>query len=338
MRPSEAYGWIAHWLIAEHPCPPPPDCDWNLVMAAASHHLVTPALAFRLQGQERVPQETADYLDAVLYLNRERNAQLADGLALVCDWFAQAGLDPLLIKGASLVASGCLPDPGVRMMGDLDVVLPDEAQLQAARALMEQRGFRFAPAPRRPSHQLGMATHDELALGVELHRRMISPAYAHALGEPDIWARSECVPLGSCMVRVPMAQHRMAIAIAHGQMHDRGHVFGHIGLRSLQDIGLHLRLPDGESAYRAAIDDLLSRDQQVFAPAGPMVDWARGPPGAMPPALRGALDDRWARWRKAGMRLAQTLPAFFRLSAAQQREALQPQRWRDRMGYHFRRW
>ena len=92
------------------------------------------------------------------------------------------------------------------------------------------------------------------------------------------------------------------------------------------------------SAYRDAMDDLLARDRQTFSPVGQMVDWTRDPSIPMPAALRGVLDDRFSRRHKAGIRLAQTLPAFLRLRMEEQREALRPERWRARIGNHFRRW
>ncbi|HUR79003.1 MAG TPA: nucleotidyltransferase family protein [Acidimicrobiales bacterium] len=82
---------------------------------------------------------------------------------------ARAGLEPLVIKGAAL--AGRYPDPGLRPMDDIDVVLP-EPQIEPAVAALSGSGWTLHETPARQRHEVQL-THPELpGLHLDLHRRM----------------------------------------------------------------------------------------------------------------------------------------------------------------------
>lgn len=338
MKRSETYGWLAHWLLAENLEAPPEGFNWDRAIDAASHHFATPGLARKLEGQPWVPVQTAEYLAAVLFLNRERNRQLAAGLEQVCAWLCDAGLVPLLIKGASLLATGMLRDPGERLIGDLDILLPDEAQLQAARKVLAAQGFRFLAENERDDHQLGMAEHPVDGYGVELHRRIIAQCYATALDAELIMQRAAIVQLGQAQVRVPLPEDRLAIAMAHAQTHDRGREFDIIGLRLLQDIAMHRAMPGGEVHWVKAMTTMTGRDAPTYAPIEELVEGASISPRGLTAVMASALDNQWKQRVRSGRQMLETLPRLKAMSWAERREALTPARWRARVSYFFRRW
>src|SRR4051812_41379612 len=67
---------------AVRPATPKGAVPWPEVVEAASHHLVTPAAAWCLRDSAEVPRDVAEYFDAALFLNRERNKNICDGLTL----------------------------------------------------------------------------------------------------------------------------------------------------------------------------------------------------------------------------------------------------------------
>ncbi len=338
MKRSAVYGWLAHWLVSDEPQAPPAAFDWDLALEAASYHAATPGLARRLAGRAWVPEPTADYLAAVLFLNRERNQRLEVGLSQTAEWLCDAGLAPLLIKGSSLLASQMLSDPGERLIGDLDILLPDEAQVQAGRDVLIARGFRFMGQAEHIDHQLGMAEHPVEGYGIELHRRMVSARYRTALDEGRVFRDAREMHLGGARVRVPAPEDRLLIAMAHGQLHDRGHEFGIVGLRLLQDIALHRAQPQGESHYAIAMAEAMARDAAIYAPIADLVEAARTSPQALCPRMTEALDSRPHRLASAGHRLIRSFPRFARMSWTEKRAALSLARWRGRKNHVARRW
>ncbi len=338
MKRSVAYGWLAHWLVADEPQAPPTGFDWSLALEAASYHAATPGLARKLANKDWVPQPTADYLAAVLFLNRERNERMTAGLTQAAEWLCDAGLAPVLIKGASLLATPMLSDPGERLIGDLDILLPDETQLLAAREVLLTQGFRFMGLAKQVDHQLGMAEHPVEGYGIELHRRMIAGRYAGALDEGRILRNAQEVSLGRGRVRVPAPEDRLLIAMAHAQLHDRGYAFRIVGLRLLQDIALHRAQPDGERHYAVAMAAALQRDMTTYAPVAALVQAARTSPQALSPVMTEALDDRLKGWAAAGQRLLRSFPSFARMPWKEKRAALGLARWRRRLNHVARRW
>jgi hypothetical protein len=98
---------------------------------------------------------------------------------------AAAGLTPLVFKGATL--AGRYPDPGLRPMDDVDLVLPPE-QLRAGVATLEGIGWRVVPV-RQATHHEVILTHPDLpGLPVELHRALATwRENSNRLTTLDLW-------------------------------------------------------------------------------------------------------------------------------------------------------
>jgi hypothetical protein len=142
--------------------------SWEELIASSSHHYVTPALAWCVQQDRNVPDDVRSYLDAVLRLNTERNELLLDTLRRVVVILNAIDLEPVLLKGAAQLIAGNYPAPGLRVMGDLDLLIPHD---QAGCAELALRGVGFAsggpPLPEN-HHHLSMLCDPETGAGVEL--------------------------------------------------------------------------------------------------------------------------------------------------------------------------
>jgi hypothetical protein len=83
---------------------------------------------------------------------------------------ADAGLNPLVYKGAALAAR--YPAPGTRPMDDVDMILPREA-VPAGVAVLERAGWRTVPPRPGSHHHEVILVHDSLpGLPIELHRAL----------------------------------------------------------------------------------------------------------------------------------------------------------------------
>lgn len=242
-------------LIDGAPAPGPAGTvRWDLIIDAASAHMVTPALALCWQEAD-VPEDIRDYFDAALELNARRNRIMLRGLQKALEALRSASIDAVLLKGAAMLADGLYPHVGARVLGDLDILVPQEAVGDALDALSEA-GFRAsAPAGPAITHDLPMMVDADSGAGVELHRWVLPPWLSSLAPAEDVLARAE--PLAWCggTVLLPCATDRIAHLIAHCQLHDRGYVHEVPPLRQMLDLAL---LVD-RKADRVDRDELDSR-------------------------------------------------------------------------------
>jgi len=111
---------------------------WPAVLALANRHLLAPALP--PAGPMR--QEVADYLALLRQANARRNTVVREQLGELVQALNAAGVTPMLLKGGAMLLTGLYPDPAMRMVGDLDVMVPPAA-LTTSLAVTRQLGYRL---------------------------------------------------------------------------------------------------------------------------------------------------------------------------------------------------
>ncbi len=164
------------WLRPPHPVALTSQRNWELIIEAASYHLVTPALSYSLKGRSGVPQAINDYLGAVLFLSGERNQDLLGGLAQPLRALNGAGIEPILLKGIASIASALYPDPAMRILSDIDLLVP-ESEAENASRLLAALGFRQAFANELidygEHHHRVPQRHPDTGVVIELHVRPV---------------------------------------------------------------------------------------------------------------------------------------------------------------------
>lgn len=316
--------------------------DWDRLIEAASHQAVAPALAWRLRDDARVPKAAAEFLEAVLFLNADRNAQLHEGIVAVGRALNDAGMVPLLLKGSGLLLGEVYPHPGMRFIGDVDLLLEAD-RLPRARDVLVAMGYRAIAEGDYPHlHQMPMLIHAASGIGVELHRLPITEALATLAPVSDLLDRSEALQVDGGSFRLPSPTDRVALAIAHGQIKDHGHARGVPALRALLDVAVHAQ------RHEAGIDwpELAARFKRagaspVLADTLALLDALMDmtPPFALPTTraavigrLRRTLDRSRAEraWLTASA-MVRMLPGAFAKSPREQLATLSPARWRARI-------
>lgn len=263
-------------VIGGAPLPLSDGIDWLLVVEAASHHLVTPALAWALAGEEDLPEELRDYLAATLSLNEDRNRRILESAEAVLTALNAAGIVPVAVKGAATLIEGLYPAPGIRILSDIDLLVAPDA-LMPAFAALDAAGFK----PTKPlhsgrwfverHHHLPMQIHPGHIAGVEVHRDLLPTRYRHILPAARVLARAEPRTFRGLSLRVPHPADRVAHNIAHSQLSDGGHG-GVPSLRQLLDLTvLRSRLGPGhdwdevDAAFRSARQAHVLRDTFGYA-------------------------------------------------------------------------
>jgi hypothetical protein len=107
----------------------------------------------RLGLSDRVPEHIAGYLDHWTLLSAVRSRLVFTQLGRICEAFAASDVPFFLLKGTA-IAPLCYPDPFVRPMLDMDIMIPP-ASVGRARQVMESLGY---------SHSLWDAATDQMTL------------------------------------------------------------------------------------------------------------------------------------------------------------------------------
>lgn len=251
--------------------------DWELFERVCHFHSVQ-ALAYHgLRGAGFGPDAVAerlrphaDRLAAATMLRKRAYTGAASTLA-------QAGIRPMLLKGAAMNET-IYPHPGLRSMGDIDVLVrPDE--VDEAEALLRADGWtpvlteRDAAWMRDNHRHLGTLQSPDETLHLELHRRPLDRADPAILEWiDDSWSRAQQTSEG-LVVPDPIDQ---VIHLATHMLHDL-RATGRGALRRLVDVAELLRRTD-ERAQRelgavAARAEMLEHIQMAAA----MVRTAFGP-------------------------------------------------------------
>lgn len=201
--------------------------EWEALDAMASQHRLQPLLAWRLGQAERdwsLPAGLADRWQAARH--RAGMASLAQqaALRLATGHLDAAGIRCCVLKGPRL-AWGCYPEPGLRPMRDIDLLVPEADVLRAA-AVLGEAGFAMAAGAAALSGELDddkhlpLLWHDGLGVAVELHRRLSDLPKRHGYHVPQLdsaamLARSERVSLNGLPARCPLPDDLLAHLMVH---------------------------------------------------------------------------------------------------------------------------
>lgn len=214
---------------------PPGDCDWMGVIALANQGLMTPQLAAALESREdRLPLDVAPFLVEVRRRSRERNRRLKAQLEEAVAALNAAGIEPVLLKGAALLARHEADDMPDRLLSDLDLLVSPEA-VEAAIASLREAGFglvkRFTASNIHVAAEFGRPQD----VGVlDLHQHAPGPA---GLAEKlQLATRYRTVQLRDGRALVPDEAAQILYLVLHDQFHDGDYWRGGFDLRHLADL------------------------------------------------------------------------------------------------------
>src|SRR5262249_47539048 len=155
-------------LGGEHPHQA--EVSWELIIEVASFHYATATLAACFDSGTDVPGDVRNYFEAALALNKERNEKILSTLARVAGLLNAIDIEPVLLKGTALLIEGIYPQPSMRILGDIDILIPRNRSAEACAALKAVGYDTNWSAVSPPTHHhLPMLLDPETGTGVELH-------------------------------------------------------------------------------------------------------------------------------------------------------------------------
>jgi hypothetical protein len=168
--------------------------EWERIPAQAEAHGMAPLLYIHLKAARvQLPRNVKRELQGLYLRHREINRVRMRVLSDILSTYDRAGIQALVLKGAAL-AHLVYPEPGLRPMSDLDILVP-KSELWRAQRLLGELGF-DAPLPSSPTvphrHLAGAIRRTEgLSIHVELHHQLSSDYLDHAIS----YVRSRIAPV-----------------------------------------------------------------------------------------------------------------------------------------------
>lgn len=178
--------WLCHTLspfYASTP-PSPPAFLWPEIIRRADAWLVGPRLYLQISSQGILPDEAADLLATVTDLAKARAALMRADLEEMIVALNDAGLEPVVIKGAEWLLGHYAPN-ALRPIADLDIWFPTLAEQNAAIEVFQANGYRSSQTlqffDRTNSHHFPPFLRDEDSPRFELHHKLIRSTLTDAM-------------------------------------------------------------------------------------------------------------------------------------------------------------
>lgn len=166
------------------PVEAPAEHLWPEIVRLADSWLVGPRLYDRIGEADFIPAEAAGVLAAISEFSALRSGVMRDELVQIVRALNEAGLDPVLFKGAEWLMGHYAPR-SFRLIGDLDLWFPTEAERLAALTVFRQLGYTpLTPVEDHDTahghHYPPFHRHDAVAR-VELHYVLLREGLTHLI-------------------------------------------------------------------------------------------------------------------------------------------------------------
>ncbi len=223
--------------------------EWEALSKQAHAEGVGPLLYRALSRSESgssIPASTWDFLRLVYAATRIRNQAIFSELASLLPLFHRAGIPVVLLKGACFALT-VYPDPGLRPMGDADLLVPRLKLAEAVRIARSQ-GFVDAAPEAAPglrdllNHEICLRRAGPQPVTLELHHSLVAErTFTYAVPVDWFWQQTEALKssragFGQAWMLTPTAQ--VLYAAAHAMLQHGGEI---APLRWFYDLDLLIR-------------------------------------------------------------------------------------------------
>jgi hypothetical protein len=250
MTRSEAFEAVCSYLrtglLGGEPMRPAA-VSWELIVEVASFHYATTTLAACFGPDADVPGDVRDYFESVLELNNKRNEQMLSTLARVAGLLNVIDIEPVLLKGAALLAEGIYPQPSMRILGDIDILIPEDRSAEACVAL-KAAGFdtKWSAVSPPAHHHLPMLVDSQTGTGVELHTDVISRSADAVIATGWFCEKARPAIFRSQRVLLPDPTRNAGHIIFHSEIFHELYALNKVQLRHVIDLVL-LRMRHGRA-------------------------------------------------------------------------------------------
>lgn len=220
-----------------------PDVPWPRLVTLSGVHLMTPALAAALAAPAfagALPDDLRLYLTAMRDAAADRNLRLRRQLEHVAALLNTVDIVPVVMKGAIRLVDGLWPEPGLRFMHDIDLLVPCDDVDRCAQRLQAAGWRPFEHGEAVADHHVALV-HPLAETRVELHAEPLAGALARLLPAPRMLARARPAVVGTAAIAVPALEDQLVHLLAHGMLQHEFLSSGRFLLRDLVEYALLAR-------------------------------------------------------------------------------------------------
>lgn len=200
--------------------------EWQQLLDLALTTRTFPLLAdaiSHLKQSTKIAVEIRSRLDEAIRLQALTSVSQAKGLADLSQILREAEFEFCALKGAGL-AFRDYPQPHLRVMRDVDLLLPLEQAELAKSLLLERERYELLPWAGdygvEHSHQLPEIKDNETGLVIELHHRLSANEHFEDSDLVDlVWGNRSSIELMGETVSVPNAEANLLHLVKHAAHH-----------------------------------------------------------------------------------------------------------------------
>ena len=208
---------------------------WDKIIKIASSHYVIPALYFKLKQRDFLKllnAELVSYLEEIYNQNYNRNKELVKEVNEISHLLKTHSINHVFLKGAALVSSIYKQSIGVRMVGDIDILIAKD-QIQKAKNLLELSSYSpnktpFEPFFKNKSKHLNRLINKNKLFAIELHFKITDREIKHE----DFLDSKKMINY----IYIPKTSHLLFHSIINFQLNDYGSLRATFHFRTLFDV------------------------------------------------------------------------------------------------------
>ena len=215
---------------------------WDRFVKTGSSHYVIPALFFKLKERDFLKLlnvELVSYLEEIYNQNYNRNIELLKEVNEISHLLKTHSINHVFLKGAALVSSIYKESIGVRMVGDIDILIAKD-QIQKAKNLLEFSSYSpinipFEPFFNNNGKHLDRMINKNKLFAIELHFKISDREIKHE----DFLDSKKMINYNF----IPKTSNLLFHSIINFQLNDYGSLRATFHFRTLFDV-FNLSKPD----------------------------------------------------------------------------------------------
>ncbi len=214
--------------------------DFEMLVRYASAELIVPAIYFAFKEKKilkELPEDFVAYLHEIAQLNTQRNNTLINEIKFLSQRFTKNNINYVFTKGAAVLVSNYLTHSGERMVGDIDVLIP-ENQIERANSVLLNIGYQaiesHIPYKHLNAHHSARLVHPNKIGAIELHKRLLYKG-ENKLFNAENYLKTKVTTNGIC---IGSRKNLLLHVIFNSQLNDFGYYYNTISLRSVFDVFL----------------------------------------------------------------------------------------------------
>lgn len=218
--------------------------DWQQFVSLCNNHLILPVIYLKFKSHELLsylPEELSEHLKEIYELNVSRNNQILNQLQEITRVLNQNNIYPIFLKGSGNLLDRLYSDIGERILGDIDLLVPEKDYLVSAK-LMEAEGY--AKTSATPDYMdiqnmkhYPRLSHPIFVASIEIHRIPVPESFQSWFNPGIIDQEKRTVEaLKGCFVLSD--NHKIILNFIHSQLSNKGHANGIVSFRDLYDLYL----------------------------------------------------------------------------------------------------